>query len=149
VTKLRRATMEDADAVFRWRNDAAARAASRRGDVIDYATHSSWFAERLPLTHPETIWIIETANGVGIGSARINCYEGDDRSEISVVLGERYRNRGLGRGVIKQLAEMVRETGRVPTAFVRPDNRRSVNTFLSAGFSFVDTVVELQVKDET
>jgi len=139
--------MEDAEAVYNWRNDPKVRAVSRSVGEIDYAAHASWFAERIPLTHPETVWIIEADDGVGIGSARINCYEDDDRAEISVVLGEEHRSRGVGRQVIKQLADKVRAMGRVPTAFVRPDNRRSLNTFTAAGFTYVLPVIELHVRD--
>jgi hypothetical protein len=44
----------------------------------------------------------------------------------------------------KQLADTVRSMGRVPVAFVRPENGRSMNAFRKSGFNFVDTLVELQ-----
>lgn len=148
MINLRRSTREDAETVYRWRNDPEVRAVSRQQGEIDFATHASWFAERLPLTHPETIYILER-KGKDIGSGRIDCYESDDRAEISIVLAPEYRRRGLGREAVQSLATKVMMMGRVPTAFVRLDNRLSLNTFLKAGFSSVGEslvgVVELQM----
>jgi RimJ/RimL family protein N-acetyltransferase len=146
MVTLRRATSTDAKMVFKWRNDSDTRASSRSTRAVGWDEHSSWFTERLALLHQESLWIIMN-DGTPVGNARINQYEDDDRAEISIVLAPDYRNRGLGREAIRQLADTVRTMGRVPVAFVRPENRRSVNTFLAAGFDFVDTLVELHVRD--
>ena len=140
---LRKAKSTDAEMVFHWRNDFETRASSRSSRAVEWDEHSSWFAERLVDDHAESLWIIQQ-DGVPVGSARINRYEDDDRAEISIVLAPEYRNHGLGREAIRQLVDTARTMGRIPVAFVRPENRRSVNTFLAAGFEFVDTLVELQ-----
>jgi RimJ/RimL family protein N-acetyltransferase len=142
---LRRAKPTDSEMMFRWRNDPDTRASSRSTRAVGWDEHSSWFTERLALLHQESLWIILNY-GTPVGSARINQYEGDDRAEISIVLAPEHRNHGLGRDAIAQLADTVRTMGRVPVAFVRPENRRSVNTFLSAGFDFVDQLVELHAR---
>ena len=143
MINLRKATATDAKMVFDWRNDAEARTASRSTSVVEWAGHVSWFAARLSTSHAESIWIIQQGS-TPIGSARVNKYESDDRAEISIVLAPKYRNRGFGRDAVKQLADTARAMGCLPIAFVRPENKRSLNTFLKAGFTFVDTLVELQ-----
>ena len=140
---LRRATLEDSKIVFLWRNDIEARTVSRSTLEVGWEEHSSWFTERLASDHSESIWIIQQ-DTTPVGSARINKYEDDDRAEISIVLAQDQRNRGIGQTAIKQLADTVRSMGRVPVAFVRPENGRSMNAFRKSGFNFVDTLVELQ-----
>jgi RimJ/RimL family protein N-acetyltransferase len=140
---LRRATSTDSELVFEWRNEEEARSASRSASAVKWEDHVSWFTERLSLLHHESLWIILNGS-TPVGSARINQYEDDDRAEISIVLAPEHRNHGLGREAITKLADTARAMGRVPVAFVRPENRRSVNTFLAAGFDFVDTLVQLQ-----
>lgn len=140
---LRRATLEDSKIIFRWRNDIEARTVSRSTLEVGWEEHSSWFDERLALDHDESVWII-LQDDIPVGSARIEKYADDDRAEISIVLAPDQRNRGLGQAAIKQLADIVRSMGRVPVAFVRLDNGRSMNAFRKSGFNFVDTLVELQ-----
>lgn len=140
---LRRAQSADAEMVFKWRNEKDTRAASRLLRVVEWDEHVSWFTERLALLHQESLWIILN-DRQPVGSARINRYEDDDRAEISIVLAPEHRNHGLGREAISLLATTARTMGCIPVAFVRPENRRSVNTFLAAGFDFVDTLVQLQ-----
>jgi RimJ/RimL family protein N-acetyltransferase len=143
MVTLRRATSTDSQMVFGWRNEEEARAASRSSSAVQWDDHVSWFTERLALLHRESLWII-LSDGTPVGSARINRYEDDDRAEISIVLAPEHRNHGLGREAISLLATTARTMGCIPVAFVRPENRRSVNTFLAAGFDFVDTLVQLQ-----
>jgi RimJ/RimL family protein N-acetyltransferase len=139
---LRRSTSADAEKVFEWRNDDETRAVSRSSQAVTWDDHAAWFADRLMTEHAESVWIVER-DGVPAGSGRINRYEDDDRAEISIVLAREHRNRGVGRDAIKQLADRARSMGCVPVAFVRPENRRSLNTFLSAGFRFSESLVEL------
>ena len=148
MISVRKATASDAEKVFAWRNDEEARAVSRRSDKVSWEAHAVWFAERILTDHPESIWMVEQAGGDGevtvVGTARINHYEHYERSEISIILAPEHRNKGIGREAIETLATMVRELKRVPVAFVRPENRRSLNTFRAAGFRFVDPVVQLE-----
>ena len=140
---LRRATLEDSKIVFLWRNDIEARTVSRSSREVGWEEHWAWFSERVATDHSESIWIIQK-DTTPVGIARINKYEDDDRAEISIVLAPDQRNRGIGQAAIKQLADTVRSMGRVPVAFVRPENGRSMNAFRKSGFNFVDTLVELQ-----
>ena len=140
---LRKAIRTDIEMLFQWRNDFETRAASRFTRAVEWDDHVSWFTDRLVDDHAESVWIIQQ-DSVPVGSGRINRYEDDDRAEVSIVLAPEYRNHGLGREAIRQLVDTARAMGRVPVAFVRPENRRSVNTFLAAGFDFVDTLVQLQ-----
>ena len=51
------------------------------------------------------------------------------------MIEKKQRDHGIGQTAIKQLADVVRSMGRIPVAFVRPDNERSVKAFQKAGFT--------------
>lgn len=139
---LRPAIAEDAEAVFTWRNDEEVRALSRDSEPVEWDDHLSWFSNCLVGANSESVWIIEYEN-ISIGSGRITKYEEDDRAEISIVLSEEYRGNGYGSEALKQLVHIVRGMGRLPVAWVRPSNARSLAAFKRAGFDFANQLLEL------
>lgn len=152
VILLRRATIEDATKVFEWRNDPEVRSVSEFKKIITERIHLKWFAERLPMTHPESIWMItqlsdiDDDNGKSIGTARIKL-EGRRYARISIVVAPEYRGRGLGRQVIKQLRSKIENMKRIAVASVQVGNIPSLRAFMASGFHIIKTreaVVDLQ-----
>jgi RimJ/RimL family protein N-acetyltransferase len=139
MVTIRRAQSTDAEMVFGWRNDDEARAVSRSSKKVEWDEHAHWFAERLMTKHAESVWIIERGE-TPVGSGRINKYKDDHRAEISIALAPKHRREGLGRVAISQLSTMAKSMGRVPVAYVRVSNRRSLNAFMAAGFKPVDSL---------
>ena len=133
MVTIRKAKSTDAEMVFGWRNDDEARAVSRSSKKVKWEDHVHWFAERLMTKHAESVWIIEREK-TPVGSGRINRYKDDHRAEISIALAPEHRREGLGRLAIAQLSTMVKSMGRVPVAYVRVSNSRSLNAFMAAGF---------------
>jgi len=131
---LRKATLDDAHQIFMWRNDIDVRSVSRFSRKVEWEEHAAWLSTRLEPGHAESVWIIQK-DATPVGSARIEQYDDDDRSEISIVIEKKQRDHGIGQTAIKQLADVVRSMGRIPVAFVRPDNERSVKAFQKAGFT--------------
>jgi RimJ/RimL family protein N-acetyltransferase len=130
MVSLRKAKSTDAEMVFGWRNDDEARAVSRSPKKVEWEDHVHWFAERLMTKHAESVWIIERGK-TPVGSGRINKYKDDHRAEVSIA---------LGRVAIAELSVVAKSMGRVPVAYVRVSNRRSLNAFMAAGFKPVDSL---------
>lgn len=142
VISLRRATIEDAPTVFKWRNAPDVRAISESSKELQLRDHIKWFAERLPLTHPDSLWIvtslsdIDGAEGTPIGSARITL-DGKNYARISVLIDPAYRNCGIGQQVIQMLKEKIQRMNRTPVARVHVGNLASLRIFEAAGFAVV------------
>jgi RimJ/RimL family protein N-acetyltransferase len=130
--ELRRATIDDADALLAWRNDDETRRASFSQGVVSRGEHLAWLAARLAPMHDESVWMITDSNG-DVGSARI-CVTGDDFAQISITIAPTCRDKGYGRQAILLLAQKVRHMHRTPVAFVRQENARSLAVFRAAGF---------------
>ena len=130
--ELRRATIDDADALLAWRNDDETRRASFSQGVVSRDVHLAWLAARLTPMHEESVWVISDSD-IDVGSGRINVTN-DDLAQISITIAPTCRNKGYGREAILLLAQKVRHMNRTPVAFVRQENARSITAFMAAGF---------------
>ncbi len=134
--RLRRATPNDARAVWEWNNEPDVRRLSLSSQSIPWSTHVAWFSARLA-SPTSRLWIIESdetpcgivrldrelrgVSGVGI---------------VSIALNPKARGRGLGpRALAEACRRYVSETGdsRVE-ALILPENTNSIRAFLRAGF---------------
>lgn len=113
---------------------------SRTPKLIDAHVHRIWFRESLSSTMAKKrrLWIIFfhhpqfLKQAIGIG--RID-HRGS-WSELSIVLDPLYRGRGLGTRAIQALCYTVDFLSwPMPGVVVNGKNRRSLKTFLKAGFS--------------
>jgi len=122
---LRPATPEDARRVWLWRNDPAARAASRHADEIAWETHAAWF----PAALARTRMLIAELGGEPVGMARLDAGPGCDT--VSLNLAPERRGQGLGRRILEVLCAT--STGPLQ-AEVREDNTASLRIFQACGF---------------
>lgn len=124
--RLRPATMDDAERLFRWRNDPVTRAASVNRDPVAWADHLAWLEASLadPLRD-----ILIAEDGVPVGTLRL---DRDIRTEVSITLAPAARGHG-------QAAPLLRLAtgGKGPyAARIRHDNPASRKAFEAAGFHF-------------
>ena len=68
--RLRAATLEDADALFEWRNDERVRSGARRTDPIARPDHEAWL--RSVLSDENRILLIGEKRGVPVGVVRVD-----------------------------------------------------------------------------
>jgi N-acetylneuraminate synthase len=125
---LRRARPDDARAVWRWNNDASARAVSLNSADIPWPDHERWFAARV--ADPKVrLWIVERA-GQSCGVIRI------ERDAVSIALAPEVRGQGVGALALEQAWQRhVGETGaRSVEAWILPENVASLRAFERAGF---------------
>lgn len=124
--RLRPATMDDADRLFRWRNDPVTRAASVNRDPVAWPDHVAWL--KASLANPlRDILIAE--DGVPIATLRL---DRDIRTEVSITLAPAARGHGQAAPLLRLATE-----GKGPfVARIRPDNPASRRAFEAAGFHF-------------
>ncbi|MBI5249433.1 MAG: GNAT family N-acetyltransferase [Desulfomonile tiedjei] len=135
LPKLRYATPEDMDQVFRWRNDPWLISESPGLSTVDWEEHVSWFSEVLD-TESHQLFIIESEDGTGMGSVRLD-KAGKDRAIITIYLLQPYVGKGCGSIAIKEACNT--GFGLWPWmesvhAYVRKDNKPSIMAFSKAGF---------------
>jgi RimJ/RimL family protein N-acetyltransferase len=136
---VRPATREDGELLLAWANDPATRAQSFQPDRIDAATHERWLDERL--RSPSSRLFIGLEGTAPIGQVRFDRVS-DGAVEVSISVGARARNRGLGRALLSAGLEAARRDGSLGVqtfvARIRPDNKASAALFRGAGFRVVE-----------
>ena len=93
---------------------------------------------------------INDSEGAPIGTARI-LLDGKDHARISLVIARQYRQRGIGRQVIKLLKEKIQAMNRIAVARVQTKNLYSLRAFMSQGFHVVaseEAFVELHAYEK-
>jgi len=124
--RLRKATMEDAERLFQWRNDPVTRAASVNRDPVTWQDHVDWLEASLSNPLRE---ILIAEDGVPLGTIRL---DKDIRTEVSITLAPTARGHGQATPLIVLVTE-----GKGPfVARIRPDNPASRKAFQKAGFHF-------------
>lgn len=130
--KLRPAHLADAQRLLEWRNDAATRAASFAGDLIEPETHRRWFAERL--SSSQCVFLIAEVEGQAIGQVRFEMEA--QAATISLSLAPDWRRRGWGATLIRAACCHVFSRCNLERirALVKPENLSSICAFKRAGF---------------
>ncbi|HYN66593.1 MAG TPA: bifunctional UDP-2,4-diacetamido-2,4,6-trideoxy-beta-L-altropyranose hydrolase/GNAT family N-acetyltransferase [Ornithinibacter sp.] len=130
---VRRATLDDARALWEWRNDPVTRAVSRHHDVVPYADHVAWL--RASLERPDRHVLVGGHDGVDVGTVRWDLEEGAEW-EVSIVLAPGARGRGLAPGLLRAGEQWLSGGTAVDAylAVVHTDNTASRRLFVSGGY---------------
>ncbi len=130
---LRRATLDDCDSVWRWRNDSTVRQYSNDPGVIELSEHRRWYAAALQ-NRSRVLLIGENAEGA-VGVLRYDVT--GHSATISVYLVPGRQGRGLGPELIR-LGEAWLRDHRPEVREIRAEidarNAASVRAFAKAGF---------------
>lgn len=128
----RRATMEDAEVLFLWRNDLSTREASRSHTEIAWDSHVAWMTATLQRTD-RLLLVVEQA-GQPIGTVRWD-HRSEEGWEASITLAPEARGRRLGIAVLRagEAALHLPEAARL-LAVIHEDNEASCRLFKSAGY---------------
>ena len=100
---LRKAEATDVDLLFEWANDPDVRKNSFHSEMIDYSTHIKWF-EKI-LASNDVLQFILMDENTAVGQIRIIIIE--DEAEISYSIGLKFRGKGYGKIIVKELETMV------------------------------------------
>ena len=133
---LRKAILDDAETLFRWRNDPEARANSFHTEPIPYEEHIAWLGATLRDLAQEIYILCE--DDTLIGQVRLST-EGDVAT-VSYSIDVAYRAQGYGRGIL-QLAESLCEERGMPKilrGYVKKKNVASQVIFETLGYKCED-----------
>lgn len=137
--KLRAATLEDAELLLDWRNDAETRANSRQHDLVPWDSHVIWLAALL--ADPARELLIAERDGRAVGTVRFDRER--DETALSWTIAPAWRGQGLGRAMVRCAVE------RTPTARLRAEivasNARSIAIAREAGFRPSETIGDIMV----
>lgn len=118
-----------------WANDPITRKNSFTMDEISPDRHHQWFYDKLRDMENVFLYIIETEDQVPIGQVRFE--RNGELWEIDYSLATEFRNRGVGRALLKTgLCEFRKEhIGAIVLGWVKEENSPSCKVFESLNFS--------------
>ncbi len=130
---LRPARATDREAILRWRNDQASRAASRNTSPIGGEEHERWLRTRL--ADERTNLLVAELDGQAIGQVRLERLR-PGSLEVSITLEPAVRGRGWARKLLEQAIEAAGSVAdaTVLVAHIRPENEASRRAFEATGF---------------
>ena len=129
---LRRAELDDSDALFAWRNDPLTRRNSRNTDPVPREDHDRWFARMLE--RPEGHLCVGEASGERVGVVRFDLL-GACMFEVSITVAPSLRFRGHGRRLLGIALKTMAPC--VLIAEIKDGNVASKRLFASCGFQLI------------
>lgn len=128
---LRPVTMEDAELILEWRNDADSRANSFQKDIILPDTHMAWLKHKLENKDAMLFMVLD--NQEEIGHIRLDIF--GKIGEISYMVAPKKRGQGYGEALLKLLCRQELAGIEVLVGMVQKKNPASGKCFIKAGFT--------------
>lgn len=129
---LRSVTVDDAEQLYIWRNEALVRENSFQTAMIFYEDHQNWL--NTILEDKTVIFCILMVDASAIGQVRLKI---DDKMGIvSYSIGQEYRSKGYGKLILKLLEDRLRNLGLEANlvGYVKKGNIASQRVFESLGY---------------
>lgn len=125
---LRSASLDDAQLLLDWRNDAATRHASHTTDAVDIDTHVAWLSRSLddPARH---LYIAEQ-DGRAVGTVRADLRDGVH--ELSWTVAPEARGQGIAK---RMVAELTRRLDEPIRAEIKPGHLASIRVAEHVGMT--------------
>lgn len=127
--RLRRATINDMEAIFDLSNEEVVRQQSINSSPIQWADHQKWFSEKITDTSYE-FYVVETLEGRFVGQVRI---EQRDENVISISISKEFRGKSLAAAILEKASSMSKF--QPITAYIKKDNQASLRSFEHAGYT--------------
>ena len=131
---LRRATIEDAEDILKWRNDPATRENSFTRDEIDLETHLAWFEKKLVDTG--CFMYILMDGDKKVGNIRVDVE--DVTGEISYMIAPDARRKGYGKKILALVETEVSGMVDSLVGYTLKTNRASGRCFEANGYTCRD-----------
>lgn len=124
--------MADTDLLFRWANDAAARAWSKSTSPISREEHNRWMSFHVAAGYPAH-WVMIAHNDFGaLGVVRFDMLDDVMDYEVSITIGAEHRGKGYGFAALDRGCKIMYDSALI--AEIRPDNAASRHLFEKCGF---------------
>lgn len=130
---LRRATLEDCDNVYHWRNAPETRKFSNNNDIIPYNNHVGWYKKAIQ--DENKFLLIALENEKAVGFLRYDFLAETIMTSIYLVPG--HNGRGLGISILKAGEEYLKTENKTSVPIVAEilnDNKASEKLFIKMGF---------------
>jgi L-amino acid N-acyltransferase YncA len=129
---LRRATGDDSELLWLWRNDPVMRAMAKTAAPITWEEHARWF-QRVIDDRQTELYIAELA---GSSAAMVRFDRQDNRALVSINVSPAHRGKGIGSVALAAACEDYcrRNAQQDLVAEIRHSNDPSKGAFRSAGF---------------
>lgn len=131
--QLRRACMQDAALLHRWRNDPSVRAVSHSMDEIPWDTHVRWL--EASLQNGDRHVLIAERHGLPVGTLRFDVSA--DSATVSIAVEPRLHGAGLGPAILEagdRWLGIHDSRVRLCRAEIRAGNEASARAFTAAGY---------------
>jgi UDP-2,4-diacetamido-2,4,6-trideoxy-beta-L-altropyranose hydrolase len=144
IIVLRKASDEDAEQIFSWRNDPKTREHFFDSKPVLWERHVQWLNETLQ--KEDKYLLIGEMNTQSIGVLRFDTL--DEVAEISIYLDPSLHNKGLGSRLLEVGCHWVRD--HLPSiikiqAKVLNENQKSIKAFKKTGFVEFSCVLEYDI----
>ncbi|MBU3540800.1 UDP-2,4-diacetamido-2,4,6-trideoxy-beta-L-altropyranose hydrolase [Polynucleobacter sp. UB-Tiil-W10] len=147
--ELRKATINDLDILYHWRNHPSIRSASANSEIISLEQHSEWFKK--VITAPDRhILIAQKNDGNLLGMIRFD--EHGTEVEISIYIAPDLASQGVGSKILRAGERWVFENRKGITGFrakVLGGNKASHHLFQKLGYQNCESTYKKEVKYET
>jgi RimJ/RimL family protein N-acetyltransferase len=101
--KIRRATIQDADLLLKWRNDPLTRKANHTTHKVQSEEHITWLTKIL--NNPNWKLMIAEEDGIPVGTVRMDYADGI--YELSWTVAPEMRRRGIGKKMVSLVAQQI------------------------------------------
>lgn len=135
---LRKATRDDAEMLFRWRNDPDARENSFQTQPIPYGEHVAWLGKTL-CDFAQEIYIL-CEDDTPVGQVRLTMEA--DVATVSYSIDAAYRAQGYGKAILRLAENLCVERGTpcVLRGYVKKKNIASQMIFEALGYTCEDSL---------
>lgn len=135
VITLRQIRIDDAEMLFKWRNDSEIVSLGTSKKTVGWDEHKQWLSNSIKDDTQRKIFIIEIDEHPA-GQIRFDKHK-DFEAIISVYLLKEYRKKGLGSKAISIGSEMIfKQWNKISRilAFIKSNNLGSIKSFENAGY---------------
>jgi len=140
--QIRRATIDDSQSIFDWRNDKNSRPMFFNEQVITMGDHIKWFESALADTNRK-LFIGEIFDEK-IGVCRFDLDKNEFWAEVSINMNPESRGRGLGKIFLLKCIEYYLESNTYNlVARIKPKNHASLKVFNNVGFEQISVNEEV------
>ena len=127
---LRPVREEDCECLFRWQCAPETRRYARNSTMPTWSEHCRWFEQKL--RDEDGLFMLVETEDMPVGVVRLDPFKGDGAQEVSISLAPEKYGKGIALAALKMLSAHMPNVELM--AYVKPENTRSINLFLRAGF---------------
>lgn len=146
--KLRKATLDDLEVLYSWRNHLDVRSKSVNSEFISFDEHSKWFKKAI-ITPDRHILMAQKNDGTLVGMIRFDEYGAE--AEISIYVAPDLISQGIGSRILKAGEDWIAENRRGIKGFrakVLGVNSASLRLFQKLGYKKYESTYIKEVKNE-